>query len=53
LTQKAAYSALRRQVPSIEAAIPDQMTVNQSDFWQAIKEIKPAVLRSLEVEFRQ
>ena len=50
LTQKAAYSALRRQVPSIEAAIPDQMTVNQADFWQALKEIKPAVLRSVEVE---
>ena len=50
LTQKAAYSALRRQVPSIEAAIPDQMTVNQSDFWQALKEIKPAVLRSVEIE---
>ena len=50
LTQKAAYSALRRQLPSIEAAIPDRMTVNQSDFLQALKEIKPAVLRSVEVE---
>ncbi|MBR8838625.1 MAG: AAA family ATPase [Stigonema ocellatum SAG 48.90 = DSM 106950] len=48
--QKAAYTALRRQVPSIEMQIPDVMTVNQSDFLQALKEIKPAVLRSVEVE---
>jgi transitional endoplasmic reticulum ATPase len=48
--QKAAYSALRRQVPSIEATIPDAMTVQQSDFLQALKEVKPAVLRSVEVE---
>ncbi|MCU0515920.1 MAG: AAA family ATPase [Oscillatoria sp. Prado101] len=50
ICQKAAYSALRRQVPSIEAAIPDAMTVQQSDFLQALKEVKPAVLRSVEVE---
>lgn len=48
--QKAAYSALRRQVPSIESIIPDTMTVSQSDFLQALKEVKPAVLRSVEVE---
>ena len=48
--QKAAYSALRRQVPSIEAQIPETMTVQQSDFLQALQEIKPAVLRSVEVE---
>jgi len=48
--QKAAYSALRRQVPSIDAHIPDIMTVQQSDFLQALQEIKPAVLRSVEVE---
>ena len=51
--QKAAYSALRRQVPSIEATIPDAMTVEQSDFLQALKEVKPAVLRSVEVESPQ
>ncbi|MDZ8189241.1 MAG: AAA family ATPase [Nostoc sp. ChiSLP02] len=50
ICQKAAYSALRRQVPSIEGPIPDQMTVQHSDFLQAFKEIKPAVLRSVEVE---
>jgi len=48
--QKAAYTALRRQVPSIEMQIPEVMMVNQSDFLQALKEIKPAVLRSVEVE---
>ncbi|MCM0589530.1 MAG: AAA family ATPase [Gloeotrichia echinulata IR180] len=48
--QKAAYTALRRQIPSIDGQIPDNMTVNQTDFLQALKEIKPAVLRSVEVE---
>jgi transitional endoplasmic reticulum ATPase len=48
--QKAAYTALRRQVPSIDVQIPETMTINQSDFLQALKEIKPAVLRSMEVE---
>ncbi|MCC5617690.1 AAA family ATPase [Nostoc sp. CHAB 5836] len=48
--QKAAYTALRRQIPSIEGRIPEKMTVNQADFLQGLKEIKPAVLRSVEVE---
>ncbi|MGI0489928.1 AAA family ATPase [Pantanalinema rosaneae CENA516] len=48
--QKAAYSALRRQVPSLQAPIPDAMTVEQADFLQALKEVKPSVLRSVEVE---
>ena len=48
--QKAAYTALRRQIPSIDMQVPDNMTVNQTDFLQALKEIKPAVLRSVEVE---
>jgi len=48
--QKAAYSALRRQIPSLDAQIPDVMTVIQADFLQALKEVKPAVLRSVEVE---
>lgn len=50
ICQKAAYSSLRRHVPSLEAQIPDTMTVNQADFLQALKEIKPAVLRSVEIE---
>ncbi len=50
LCQKAAYSALRRAVPSIDAPTPDVMTVDRADFEQALKEIKPSVLRSVEVE---
>jgi len=50
LCQKAAYTALRRLVPSLNEPIPNKMTVIQADFLQAIKEIKPAVLRSLEIE---
>lgn len=53
LCQKGAYTALRRQVPSIDSAIPENMTVSQADFLQALKEIKPAVLRSVEVEVPQ
>jgi transitional endoplasmic reticulum ATPase len=48
--QKAAYSALRRQVPSLQDPLPDTMTVNREDFVQALKEVKPSVLRSVEVE---
>ncbi len=48
--QKAAYTALRRQVPSLQEPIPEQMTVNQDDFLQAMREVKPSVLRSVEVE---
>ncbi|MBD1846760.1 AAA family ATPase [Cyanobacteria bacterium FACHB-63] len=50
LTQKAAYLALRRLLPTLEGSLPDRMTVTQADFLQAIKEIKPAVLRSIEIE---
>lgn len=50
ICQKAAYSALRRQVPDIDGQIPEAMTVEQSDFLQALQEVKPAVLRSVEVE---
>lgn len=50
LCQKAAYLALRRQVPSLTDPVPDTMTLCQDDFLQAIKAIKPAVLRSVEVE---
>lgn len=48
--QKAAYLALRRQVPSLQAAVPDSLTLEQTDFLQALKEVKPSVLRSVEVE---
>lgn len=48
--QKAAYIALRRLVPSLSGPVPRTMTVNQVDFLQAIKQVKPAVLRSVEIE---
>ena len=50
LCQKAAYSALRRLVPSLDEPLPEAMTVTQQDFLQAIKEVKPAVLRSVEIQ---
>jgi transitional endoplasmic reticulum ATPase len=48
--QKAAYIALRRQVVSLQDAIPDDLTVSAEDFGGAQREIKPSVLRSVEVE---
>jgi transitional endoplasmic reticulum ATPase len=51
--QKAAYSALRRHIPELEVVINDTMSVTHADFLQAIKEIKPAVLRSVQVESPQ
>jgi transitional endoplasmic reticulum ATPase len=50
LCQKAAYLALRRQVPNLQTAVSSNLTINQADFQQALKEIKPSVLRSVEVE---
>jgi transitional endoplasmic reticulum ATPase len=50
LCQKAAYLSLRRHVPSLSGPVPDTMTLSQDDFLQAIKEIKPSVLRSVEVQ---
>ena len=48
--QKAAYTALRRQVPSLEGPIPDTMAISQQDFLNAIRAVKPSALRSVEVE---
>jgi transitional endoplasmic reticulum ATPase len=50
LCQKAAYTALRRLMPSLEGPVPPSMRVTHADFLQALKQIKPAVLRSIEVE---
>lgn len=50
LCQKAAYTALRRLMPALNGSVPTIMTVVQADFLAAIKQIKPAVLRSVEVE---
>ncbi len=50
LCQKSAYLALRRQVPSIQEPIPENLTIIKQDFLNAIAEIKPSVLRSVSVE---
>ena len=50
LCQKAAYIALRRLVPSPEAPVPETMTVSKADFLEALEEVKPSVLRSLQLE---
>lgn len=50
LCQKAAYFALRRQVPALSDPIPENLHVSQADFDAALKEIKPSVLRAVEVE---
>lgn len=48
--QKAAYTALRRQAPDLNAPVPEYLFVTQADFQTALKAIKPSVLRSVEVE---
>lgn len=53
LCQKAAYTALRRLVPSLNGPITSPIRVTQADFLEALKAIKPAVLRSIEVEAPQ
>ncbi|MEB3274945.1 MAG: AAA family ATPase [Prochlorothrix sp.] len=53
LCQKAAYTALRRQVPSFEAPAPATLAVTFADFAVALKSVKPSVLRSVEVESPQ
>ncbi len=50
ICQKAAYLALRRLVPTPDSPAPENMTVSRADFLQALKEVSPSVLRSLEVE---
>jgi transitional endoplasmic reticulum ATPase len=49
LCQVAATNALRRQVATI-AAIPENLDVNREDFEVALKQIQPAVLRSLQIQ---
>jgi transitional endoplasmic reticulum ATPase len=53
LCQKSAYNSLRRSVPSLEAEINQEMQINNNDFQQALKEIKPSILRSVEIESPQ
>lgn len=50
VTQKAAYLALRRQVPNLSDPVPPSLSIGQADFMAALKEIKPSVLRSVEIE---
>ncbi|MBD2089108.1 AAA family ATPase [Microcoleus sp. FACHB-1515] len=50
LCQKAAYTALRRLMPTLDAPIPQTATVTQADFLEALKIIRPSVLRSVEIE---
>ncbi len=53
LCQAAAYVALRRQVPDLGSPIPDSLTVSAADFQQALQQVKPAVLRAVEIESPQ
>jgi len=53
LCQKAAYSALRRNVPALDAPNPTAMAVTAADFEEALGAIKPSVLRSVAVETPQ
>ena len=53
LCQKAAYTALRRQVSGLHEPLPHSLTLNQADFLVAIKQVKPAVLRAVEIETPQ
>ncbi|WAL59274.1 AAA family ATPase [Thermocoleostomius sinensis] len=50
LCQTAAYTALRRQVPDLQTTDTTSLTVSHADFQQALKTIKPPVLRSVQVE---
>ena len=53
LCQQAAYHALRRHVPDLDAPDPVEMRVTAADFAQALVTVKPSVLRSVEVESPQ
>lgn len=50
LCQKAAYNALHRFNPSLDTPIPDHVGISQQDFIQALKEVKPSVLRPVAIE---
>lgn len=49
LCQVAATNALRRQVANV-ADIPENLNVNLQDFEVALKQVQPAVLRSLQIQ---
>ncbi|MBD2176774.1 AAA family ATPase [Pseudanabaena sp. FACHB-1998] len=49
LCQVAATNALKRQVASV-ADIPENLDINREDFEIALKQVQPAVLRSLQIQ---
>ncbi|MFP4336560.1 MAG: AAA family ATPase [Halothece sp.] len=58
LTQKAAYTVLRKTIATetsnLEAIdLPENITITQSDFLTALREVKPSVLRTVAVETPQ
>lgn len=50
LCQKAAYAALHRFNPPLDSPIPENLSIGQQDFLQALKEVKPSILRPLTIE---
>jgi transitional endoplasmic reticulum ATPase len=50
LCQKAAYNALHRSTLSLDSPIPTDLCISQQDFLQALKDVKPSVLRPLAIE---
>lgn len=51
LCQKAAYNALHRSIPSpLDSPIPTDLSITQQDFLQALKDVKPSVLRPVAIE---
>ena len=50
LCQKAAYAALHRFNPPLDSPIPENLSIGQQDFLQALKEVKPSILRPVTIE---
>ncbi len=50
LSQKAAYNALHRSSLSLDSPIPTDLGISQQDFLQALKDVKPSVLRPVAIE---
>jgi len=54
LCQAAAYAALRRQVPNLSDPVPQgSLVITQGDFEAALEQVRPAILRSVEIESPQ
>ncbi len=58
LTQKAAYTVLRKTIATEttnleEINLPENITIAQSDFLTALRDVKPSVLRTVAVETPQ